>query len=90
MKREANSTLQKETDDNSPATAQPTKKSKRIKARSYWESPETKALFCPKNDKRVLKTLHSRLKSLREDVATYGGFNSIIQEFYLPDSNSSN
>ena len=45
MKREANSTLQKETDDNSPATAQPTKKSKRIKAQSYWDLPEAKALF---------------------------------------------
>ena len=40
-----NYTLQKETDDNIPATVQPTKKSKRIKAQSYWDLPEAKALF---------------------------------------------
>ena len=67
---------------------QPTKKSECIEAQSYWDSPKVKSLFGPRNAKRVLNTIHCCLKILREAVATYDRYNSIIDDFSSPDGSN--
>ena len=58
------------TDNGSPTT----KLSDTIKEESYWDSPESKYLFQPEENKKVLNALSWRMLLLKVAITTHDGY----------------
>ena len=72
------------TDDGSPST----KISDTIKEESYWDSPESKHLFQPEENKKVLNALLRRMSLLKVAITTHDGYQKIIKEVKHADNDN--